>query len=54
MAVLGVLMLGLHDMVPVEAVWAGAVVTLVAGLALLVRGVRAFRLPREDGGSGAA
>ncbi|WP_370331121.1 TIGR02302 family protein [Aquicoccus porphyridii] len=48
MAVLGVLMLGLHDMVPVEAVWAGAVVTLVAGLALLVRGVRAFRLPRED------
>ncbi|KPP87457.1 MAG: TIGR02302 family protein [Rhodobacteraceae bacterium HLUCCO07] len=46
-AVLGALMLGLHDLVPVEVVWAVAVVALVAGLALLSWGVRAFRLPRE-------
>ncbi|MDJ0627927.1 MAG: TIGR02302 family protein [Rhodobacter sp.] len=39
------LMLGLHDLLPLEAVWGGAVLSILALLAALVRGVRHFRAP---------
>ncbi|WP_226782032.1 TIGR02302 family protein [Oceaniglobus trochenteri] len=45
LAVLGALMLGLQDIVPLEAVWAGAVISALALLWFLWRGLRAFRMP---------
>ncbi len=45
MLALSVLMLGLHDMLPVEVVWTGAVLTALAGLAALVSGIRRVHLP---------
>ncbi len=45
---LGLLMLGLQDFAPVEAVWAGGVVTVGAGLWALVSGLRQFRAPLVD------
>lgn len=41
------LLLGLHDMMPVEAVWAVLGLAGVAGLAFAIRGARAFRTPRR-------
>jgi len=46
-AVLGALMLGLHDILAIEVVWAVAVVSAVAALAFVVRGARIFRLPSK-------
>ena len=43
----GVLALGVQDLVPVEALWAAAAVLGVLALAALVWGVRAFRWPRR-------
>ena len=45
LAVLGVLMLGLQDLVGVELVWGFAVVSGLSALAALGYGLRAFRLP---------
>lgn len=45
MAVLGVLMLGLQDTLPVEIVWAGAVLAALLTVACLVRAFMRFRLP---------
>jgi uncharacterized protein (TIGR02302 family) len=45
MLALAVLMLGLHDMLPVEVVWTGAVLTALAGLIALVSGIRRFHWP---------
>ena len=42
---LAALMLGLHDLLAVEIVWASAVVAVLCGIAALVYGVRAFRWP---------
>ncbi|MCR8827390.1 TIGR02302 family protein [Pseudosulfitobacter koreensis] len=44
-AVLAVLMLGLHDMVSIEAVWGGAVVSGLGTIGALVYAFRRFRLP---------
>ncbi len=46
--VLAVLMLGVQDLVPIEVVWVGAVVTVVAALAALVHALRRFRIPGRD------
>lgn len=43
--VIAALMLGLHDMLPLEVVWAAAVFALLAVLGALVWGVRVFRVP---------
>lgn len=43
--ILAALMLGLHDQLPLEAVWAGAVLGGLGLLAALVRGVMRFRMP---------
>lgn len=43
--VLAALMLGLHDSLPIEAVWTGMVVAGLGALAALVRGVMRFRWP---------
>ena len=45
MAALAALMLGLHDNLPVEAVWAGVVATLGGAAWTAWRGVRSFRWP---------
>lgn len=45
MVVLAALLLGLHDLPPVEIVWAVAVVSVLAVVAALVHGVRRFVLP---------
>ncbi|TNF58913.1 MAG: DUF4175 family protein, partial [Rhodobacteraceae bacterium] len=45
MATLAVLMLGLHDLMPVEAVWAGAVIAGLGALAAFGWGIRTLRLP---------
>ena len=42
---LSAVMLGLHDVLPVPAVWTGAVLTVLAGGAALVRGLRRMQLP---------
>ncbi len=42
---LAALMLGLQDLVPIEAVWVGAVVATLAGLGALGFALRKFRLP---------
>ncbi|MEN8892375.1 TIGR02302 family protein [Planktotalea arctica] len=44
-AVLGTLMLGLHDAFAIEAVWALAVISCSAGVYFLLRGFQKFRLP---------
>ena len=43
--VLAVLMLGLHELVAIEAVWIGAVVAAVAGIAALIYAFMRFRIP---------
>ncbi len=43
--VLGALMFGAHEAVPLEVVWAGSVLAALAGLAALVHGARRFRWP---------
>ncbi len=43
--VLGALLFGAHEAVPLEVVWAGSVLAALAGLAALVRGVLRFRWP---------
>ncbi|MFK7836701.1 MAG: TIGR02302 family protein [Sulfitobacter sp.] len=45
--VLAALMLGLHDTVAVEGVWAAAVVAAVAGVWALIYALRRFRLPSK-------
>src|SRR5690554_1572433 len=45
---LAALMLGLQDILPVEAVWAGAVATLLGGAAAALRGALHFRWPTRD------
>ncbi|MEL7125284.1 MAG: TIGR02302 family protein [Pseudomonadota bacterium] len=45
LVVLGVLMLGVQDLVGVELVWGFAVVSVLAALAALGYGLRTFRLP---------
>ena len=45
MAVLAALMLGLHDMAPIEAVWGIAVLAVLAALGLGLRGALRFRWP---------
>jgi uncharacterized protein (TIGR02302 family) len=45
MIALGTLMLGLHDVLPIEAVWTGATLTTLAGLAALGWGLWTFRMP---------
>ncbi|KUF10534.1 TIGR02302 family protein [Pseudoponticoccus marisrubri] len=45
--VMGALLLGLHELVAVETVWAVGGVALVAALVLAVRGARRFRWPRR-------
>ncbi|MEM9580397.1 MAG: TIGR02302 family protein [Pseudomonadota bacterium] len=47
-AVLGALMLGLHDLLPLEVTWALAVLSWLAALVFLWRGFRLFRLPRRE------
>ncbi|MEL6619294.1 MAG: TIGR02302 family protein [Pseudomonadota bacterium] len=47
LAVLGVLMLGLQDTMPVEAVWTVAVVAAIGGVAALGYAIRVFRLPTK-------
>ncbi|MEO0632858.1 MAG: TIGR02302 family protein [Pseudomonadota bacterium] len=47
LAVLGVLMLGLQDLVSVELVWGAAVLAVLGGLGALVMGVRGFRWPNR-------
>ncbi|MFP4044860.1 MAG: DUF4175 family protein, partial [Rhodosalinus sp.] len=46
-ATLAALMLGLQDMVPVEAVWTAGAVAALGALWALYRGLRQFRWPRE-------
>ncbi len=49
LALLAALMLGLHEMLPVELVWGGAVAGALGLLLCLWRGVRRFRWPsRQD------
>ena len=43
--VLAVLMLGLHELVAIEAVWIGAVVAAVAGIAAFIYAFMRFRIP---------
>ena len=45
LVVLAALMLGLHDMVPVELAWAAAMASLAGVIWAGLRGVRAFQLP---------
>ncbi|MEM8578961.1 MAG: TIGR02302 family protein [Pseudomonadota bacterium] len=47
LAVLGALMLGLQDLVAVEAVWIAAVIAALGAGAALVYGLRIFRLPSK-------
>ncbi|KMW59898.1 Methyl-accepting chemotaxis protein [Candidatus Rhodobacter oscarellae] len=42
------LMLGLHDLLPLEAVWAGAVLAVLGAGAALFWGARRFRMPGRD------
>ena len=44
-AVLAALMLGLHDMLPLEVVWGVGVLSVLAALWTAVRGIQAFRWP---------
>ncbi len=45
MLALATLMLGLHEILPVQAVWSGAVLTVLAGLGALIWGGRRMRIP---------
>ena len=47
MLALATLMLGLHDLLSVETVWVGAVLTGLAGLAALIWGLRGLRFPHR-------
>jgi len=47
-AVAAVLLLGLHDLMPLEVVWGAMVVTLLAVLLFAVQGFRAFRWPTRE------
>ena len=47
MAVLAFLMLGLHDIVAIEAIWIGAVVSGLLALASLIFALSRFRVPRR-------
>lgn len=47
MLALATLMLGLHDLLSVETVWVGAVLTGLAGLAALIWGLRGLRFPNR-------
>ena len=47
LGVMGVLMLGLQDELPLEAVWVVAVLALIGGVGSLVWGVLRFRAPRR-------
>ncbi|MEO0938198.1 MAG: TIGR02302 family protein [Pseudomonadota bacterium] len=47
LAVLGALMLGLQDLVAVEAVWIGGVIAALGAFAALAYGLRTFRLPNK-------
>ncbi len=44
---LAALMLGLHETLPVEVVWGGAVLSLLAGFAALLWGARGLRWPTQ-------
>jgi len=48
LVVLAALMLGLQDLLPLEVVWALAVISVLGAVTALVWGVRAFRLPGVD------
>ncbi len=45
MGALAALMFGLHDILPLEAVWAGVVLVVAGGATALMRGLRRFRWP---------
>lgn len=45
LAVVALLMLGVHDILPVEAVWAGAVLSILGALTSFAVGVRSFEAP---------
>lgn len=47
MVTVGALMLGLHDLAPVEIVWAAGVFAFLAALGAFVRGVRRFDWPTQ-------
>ncbi|NNL19133.1 MAG: DUF4175 family protein, partial [Boseongicola sp.] len=47
-SVLAALMLGLQDMLPLEAVWGLAVASIIAALWTAVRGIQAFRWPSRE------
>lgn len=47
-ATTGSLFLGLHELLPLEAVWAGAVGLVLSAIVTLVRGIRAFRWPSRQ------
>ncbi len=47
-AVAAVLLLGLHDLMPLEVVWGTMVVTLLAFVLFAVQGFRAFRWPTRE------
>ncbi len=46
-AALAVLMLGLHDLVPREMAWGGALIVILSLVYATLRGVQRFRLPRQ-------
>lgn len=48
MAVLAALMLGLHDLAPIEAVWSVGVLAVLAALGFAIRGAMRFRWPRAE------
>lgn len=48
MVVLAALMLGIHDLVPVEAVWGAGALAGLGALACLIRGVRRLHWPGRD------
>lgn len=48
MAVLAALMLGLHDLAPIEAVWGVGVLAVLAAGAFTIRGALRFRWPGRD------
>lgn len=48
MGALGVLMLGLQDLLPLELVWSGAVIGALALLWFAYRGARGFQWPQRD------
>ena len=47
-SVAAALILGLHDLAPVEVVWCAAMLAILGGLFFIVNGLRRFRWPRRQ------